>query len=95
MDMWKPIEFWIAVAVAIIVKVRTSERLTFWQVSATIAVSVGAAYVAADWVSEALGTGEALAAALVALTAEGLMRWVIIAINDPQKAIALIKEWKR
>lgn len=92
---FKSLEFWIAVAVAVIVKVRTSERLSLPQVCATVAVAVGAAYVAAGWVSEMLGTGEALAAALVALTAEGLMRWVIAALNDPREAIRLWREWRK
>lgn len=92
---WKPIEFWIAVAVAVIVKVRTSERLTLPQAGATIAVAVGAAYVASEFFAQALGINEAMAAALVALTAEGVMRWIIIAVNDPEKAIRLLKEWRK
>jgi hypothetical protein len=92
---WKPIEFWIAVAVAVIVKVRTSERLTFPQGVATIVVAVGAAYVAADFFAQWLNINEAMAAALVALTAEGVMRWIIIAVNDPEKAIRLLKEWRK
>lgn len=85
-------EFWVAVAVAVLVKIRTSERLTFWQVITTVAVAVGSAYVAAGWVADRFGVSEAIAAALVALTAEGLMRWIIIASGDPIKAI---REWRK
>ena len=38
----KPIEFWIAVGVAVIVKIKTSQRITPVQALMTIAVSVGA-----------------------------------------------------
>lgn len=95
MSLWKPIEFWIAVGVAILVKVRTSERLTRWQVVTTILVAIGAAYIAADFLAEQLNITEALAAALVALTAEGVMRWVIITLNDPYEAVKLFKEWRK
>lgn len=95
MSFWKPIEFWIAVAVAILVKIRTSEKLTFWQGITTVLVAIGAAYVASESVAEAMGTTEAIAAALVALSAEGVMRWILIAVNNPKEAIALFKEWRK
>lgn len=93
--MWKPIEFWIAVSIAILVKVKSSDRLTFWQVTTTIFVALGAAYVASDFTAERLAIPEPMAAALVALTAEAVMRWVIIFANEPQKAIRLLKEWRK
>ena len=65
----KPIEFWIAVGVAVIVKIKTSQRITPLQALMTIAVSVGAAYVATDWVASVSGMSEAVAAALVAIAA--------------------------
>ena len=92
MMLGKSLEFYVAVAVAILVKIRTSERLSIWQVISTVTVAIGAAYVAAGWVAEFFGVSEAIAAALVALTAEGLMRWVIIASSDPLK---VLREWRR
>lgn len=93
--MLKTVEFWVAVAVAVIVKVKTSQRLGVWQVLTTIAVAVGAAYIATGWVMERTGLSEPVAAALVALTAEGVMRWILLALDDPRQAIALWKEWRR
>jgi hypothetical protein len=93
--MLKTVEFWVAVAVAVIVKVKTSQRLGLWQVLTTIAVAVGAAYVGSGWASQHTGLSEPVAAALVALTAEGVMRWILLALDDPRQAIALWKEWRR
>ena len=90
--MPKPIEFWIAVAIAVLVKIRTSERLSFWQVVTTIVVAVGAAYIASDWVADWSGMHIGVSAALVALTSEGLMRWAIIASADP---IRVLREWRK
>ena len=90
----KPIEFWIAVGVAVIVKIKTSQRITPLQALMTIAVSVGAAYVATDWVASVSGMSEAVAAALVALTAEGVMRWVLSLSDNPQTALDWIKAWR-
>lgn len=91
----KSIEFWIAVAVAIVVKLRTSERLSFWQVLTSVVVAVGSAYVGAEPIAEWLGIGVVVAAAMVALTAEGLMRWVLLAIDDPRILITLWKEFRK
>lgn len=93
--MLKDIHFWIAVFVAVLIKVRTSERLSWRQVLVTIVVSVGAAYVAASWVAEITNIPEAVAAALVALTAEGLMRLLLVFSSDPAEAIKLWKAWKQ
>ncbi len=93
--MLKTAEFWVAVAVAVIVKVKTSQRLGIWQVLTTIVVAVGAAYVGSSWVMERTGLSEPVAAALVALTAEGVMRWVLLALDDPSRAIALWREWRK
>lgn len=92
--MQRPIEFWIAVAVAVIVKIKTSQRLTPLQALMSIAVSVGAAYVATAWVSEVSGMSEPIAASLVALTAEGVMRWVLSLSDNPQTALDWIKAWR-
>jgi hypothetical protein len=91
----KTFEFWIAVAVAVLVKIRTSRSLGWWQTLTTIAVAVGAAYVGTDWAQARTGLPEPVAAALVALSAEGVMRWLLIALDDPKKAIDLWRDWRR
>lgn len=93
--MIKTLEFWIAVAVALIVKIKTSKSLGPWAVFTTIAVAVGAAWVGTGWVVEVAGIPEPVAAALVALTAEGVMRWVLLALDNPREAIVLWREWWR
>lgn len=92
--MWKTVDFWVAVLVAVAVKVKTSKRLSAWQVITTIFVAVGAAYVATDYTVDRTGLSEPVAAALVALTAEGLMRWVLVALDDPRAAIGLWHAWR-
>ncbi|MFN3647850.1 MAG: hypothetical protein ACK4S2_15310 [Gemmobacter sp.] len=93
--MLKSLEFWIAVGVAVVVKIKTSQRLNLWQVVTTIAVAVGAAYVGTEWTQARTGLPEPVAAALVALTAEGLMRWLLLALDDPRRAIELWREWRK
>ncbi|ARO14457.1 hypothetical protein BVG79_01111 [Ketogulonicigenium robustum] len=36
-----------------------------------------------------------VAVAIVTLTAEGVMRWLLIAVNDPKQAIELWKAWRK
>ncbi|WP_353429176.1 hypothetical protein [Paracoccus denitrificans] len=88
-------DFWIAVGVALIVKIKTSRQLGPWQVLTTMVVGVGAAWVAADYAAQVTGAPMPVAAAMVALTAEGVMRWVLIAVNDPKQAIDLWRYWRR
>lgn len=92
--MWKSVDFWIAVLVAVVVKVKTSKRLSAAQVVTTIFVAVGAAYVATGYTVERTGLSEPVAAALVALTAEGLMRWVLVALDDPKIALNAWRAWR-
>lgn len=93
--MWKTMDFWLAVAIAVVVKVKTSKRLNAWQVATTIFVAVGAAYVGTDYTSQRTGVSEPVAAALVALTAEGVMRWILMALDDPGIAIELWRGWRK
>jgi len=95
MPEWKSVEFWIAVAVAVVVKLRTSDRLTLSQAAATTIVAVGSAYVAADWVAFRINLSVPVAAALVALLAESLMRKALIFANDPRAMIEIVKEWRK
>lgn len=88
-------EFWVAVAIALIVKIRTSAQLGWKAVLVTIFVAVGAAAVATGWAAEITGLPYPVAAALVTLTAEGAMRWLLIALNDPKTIIDLWKYWRK
>ena len=92
--MWKTVEFWIAVGVAILIKLKTSKALRPLQVISTILISVGAAHVGAFYLSSKTGLPEEISAALLALTAEELARWIISAANDPRQAIRLLNEWR-
>lgn len=89
------VEFWIAVAIALIVKIKSSAQLGPVKVIATIAVAVGAAWVASDYAAQTLSVPEPVAAAIVTLTAEGAMRWLLIAVNDPRQLIELWKLWRK
>ncbi len=88
-------EFWVAVAIALIVKIKTTAQLGPIKVITTIAVAVGAAWIGTDYTTLVLGVPEAVAAAIVTLTAEGLMRWLMIAVNDPRQAIDLWRYWRK
>ncbi|MDN3713460.1 hypothetical protein QWZ10_20040 [Paracoccus cavernae] len=55
----------------------------------TIVVAVGAAWVATDYTAEVLGVPEPVAAAIVTLTAEGAMRWLLMAVDNPKNAISI------
>ncbi|WP_288951900.1 hypothetical protein [uncultured Paracoccus sp.] len=88
-------DFWIAVGVALIVKIKTSASLGPVKVITTILVAVGAAWIGTDYASQIFGVPEPIAAAVVTLTAEGAMRWLLIAVNDPKQAIDLWRYWRR
>ena len=90
----KPLEFWAAILVAIIVKIKTSKQLGPLAVISTIFVSLGAAYSFATPLSSWLGVNEVLIAALVALTSEGVMRWLIQLSNDPSELKTLLSLWR-
>jgi hypothetical protein len=95
MDMWKTPDFWVAVAVATVVKVRTSGPLSFWQSAMTVMVAIGAAWAGAGWVADRMGLPEAIAAALVALTAEDLMRRTLGFIRSPRELVDLWRDFKK
>lgn len=88
-------EFWVAVAIALIVKIKTTAQLGPVKVITTIIVAVGAAWIGTDYTAQVLGVPEPVAAAIVTLTAEGAMRWMMIAVNDPRQAIDLWRHWRR
>jgi len=92
---FKSLDFWIAVAVALVVKIKTSAQLGAWQVITTLLVAVGAAVVGSEYAAEVFDVPLAVAAAIVTLTAEGVMRWLLIAVNDPRQAIDLWRAWRK
>lgn len=55
MTDFKPLDFWIAVAVALLVKIKTSAQLGAWQVITTILVAIGAAWIGSDYAAEVFG----------------------------------------
>ena len=87
----KPLEFWAAVLVAVLIKLKTSTRLGLWGTITTIATALLSAYAFAEPVSQRLGFSEIIVAALIALTGEGIMRYVLIVVNNPEE----LKEWVR
>ncbi|HHW34405.1 hypothetical protein SAMN05444389_101454 [Paracoccus solventivorans] len=91
----QPIEFWLAVAAALIVKVKTTARFGPLRVATTVAVAIAAAWTMTDWTAQTLGVPVPVAAAIVTLTAEGVMRWLLLAVDDPKQAIDLWKYWRR
>lgn len=92
---FRSMDFWIAVGVALIVKVKTSASLGPAKVITTIAVAVGAAWIGTDYAAEVIGVPQPVAAAIVTLTAEGVMRWLLIASEDPRQALDLWKYWRK
>lgn len=92
---FKTLDFWIAVAIALIVKIKTSAQLGPFKVITTVAVAVGAAWIGSDYAAKVFGVPQPVAAAVVTLTAEGAMRWVLMAVNDPRQAIDLWRYWWR
>lgn len=92
--MWKSVDFWVAVAVAVLVKMRTSRNLRPWQATVTIAIAVGAAWAGTPFLTRTTIMDEPVAAALLALTAEGGMRWILRLLDDPREAVALWRLWR-
>lgn len=92
---FRNLDFWIAVLVALIVKIKSSAQIGAVGVITTAVVAIGAAWVGSDYAAEMLRVPQPIAAAMVTLTAEGAMRWLLIAVNDPKQAIDLWKHWRK
>lgn len=92
-DLLISVEFWVAVTLATVVKLRASRNMSRWMVIVTILTATGSALVftkpVLNWLDLDGETYTAGVAALVALTAEHLMRQLLeIRIVD------LLKAWK-
>ncbi|WP_347141021.1 hypothetical protein [Paracoccus sp. SSK6] len=75
-----PVEIWIAVSIAILVRLKTSMSLGFWGALTTTVVGAGAGLVLHRPLSALVGvTGdwEILMAILIALTSENLMQGIV------------------
>jgi len=92
---FRSLDFWIAVGAALIVKIRTTRQLSPAKVVATLVVAVAAAWVGAEYAAQVLGVPLPIAAAIVTLTAEGAMRWLLIGVNDPKQIIELWRLWRK
>lgn len=77
-DFWSSGEFWLALAVAVVIKLRWSERLHWYSALLTIFVAVGSAFVLTnpflDWRNLDAETYGPAVGALIALTAEHAAR---------------------
>lgn len=90
--------FWIAVFGAAAFKMWTSQskNRTWWGSALTGAFAVFCPYVFTDEVLRVLGWGDGykiLVAALLTLTGEGIMRWIVNL--TPERAIELWKEFRK
>ena len=75
-----PIEIWAAVAVAIVVKLQTSNRLTLLGVVSTVIVAMGSSLLLYVPITEMMGWGadaHVVVAVILALTAENLMKAIV------------------
>lgn len=92
-DLFTSLEFWVAVAFAVILKLRTSENLTIWGALVTTTTGVGSALVfthpAADYLSLDVATYSPAIAALIALTFEHLARHML-----RLSPLDLLKAWR-
>lgn len=80
-----PIEIWIAVVIAVIVRLKTSITLNWTGALSTILVAVGSGLVLHKPISNLIGLGsewELLMAILIALTAENFMKGVVDFSDD-------------
>jgi hypothetical protein len=95
------LSFWLAVIGAAGVKLFTSEYTGFLRALTTVVAAVFAAYFFTTPAMTLLGldqeTYTTAMAAIMALTGEGLMRWIMGVSNslpsDPSKIVDLFKRW--
>lgn len=89
-----PIEIWIAVIVAVIVRLKTSITLNWTGALSTTLVAVGSGMVLHKPIATLMGLGadwELLLSILIALTAENLMKGVIDFSDDADVVKNVIK----
>lgn len=90
--------FWIAAIGATILKVLLSPWAGFMRAAISLVSALFLAVIFTDALVAYLNldplTYKTPVAALVALTGEGLTRWLLQLVADPKKIVALFKIWK-
>lgn len=90
--------FWIAAVGATIVKLFTAPYAGILQAFITVFAAIFSAYFLTEPAMDLLGLDSDVyitaMAALMALTGEGIMRWLIGASNDPTKVFDVIRQWR-
>lgn len=90
------LKIWISVTVAIIFKLITSESLSLMKAIATVISAVFCAWVFTEPVLMFFQmdkeTYELPMAAVLALTGEGIIRWLVSISNDPKEIIDMIRK---
>ena len=90
--------FWLSVGGATVVKLLTSPYAGFIRALATVVAAVFSAYFFTSPAMAALGldpeTYTTAMAAIMALTGEGVMRFVIGMSNDPAKLLDWVRAWR-
>jgi len=94
--------FWIAAFGAAVVKLLTSEYGGLLKAIVTVMTAIFSAYFFTTPAMVILGLEPAVyttaMAAVMALTGEGFMRWVMNVVtslpSDPNKIVALIRQWR-
>lgn len=90
--------FWLAAIGATIVKLITAPYKGFLQAFSTVFAAIFSAYFLTEPAMDLLGLDPEVyttaMAALMALTGEGVMRWLIGASNDPTKVFDAIRQWR-
>lgn len=83
--MWydKSMEFWVGVVAAIIVKLRTSEKLTPTGAFFIFCGSLASAIAFSGWVSSSFNLPLELAGAITALLADTVMRGLLALLDNP------------
>ncbi len=92
------LSWWFAVIGAALLRVFTSEKQSFLRSIIVVCAAVFVAYhftaPVLDWLQLPPEIYNNPVAALLALTGEGIMRWIIGAANDPSKIFDLLRSWR-
>ena len=92
------LSFWVAILLAIIVKILTSPVQSVFRTITTMTAAIFAAWAFTDpvihWTGAAPDVWTTPTAALLALTGENLVRKLIMWVDDPKQAFDLWKAWK-
>lgn len=90
--------FWLAAGGATLVKLVTAPYTGLWRAVVTVFAAVFSAFFLTAPMLDLLGLDPEIyttaMAALMALTGEGIMRWVVGAANEPTKIIDLLRQWR-